>query len=361
MFLLPFLLSLQPSADTSFTIGTYTAPDGSRGIYQASLNPETGRISPPQLVAEADNPSFVTYHPRGRFLYSVRERGDGEISSYAIENDGKLRFLNKRSTEGADPCHLAVDPSGTHIYVANYSGGNVVEFKLESDGRIGERLSNFQATGTGPNRGRQEKPHLHAVGTDPEGRFVIACDLGTDSVYVFAGPKTAPQLSQPIAKGTVSPGGGPRHFVLSRDGRHLYANEEMQNRVAVFRRDPTKGTLERVQVVSSLPEGFKGYSSSAEILLHPTGKWLYVSNRGHNTVTVFAIETDGTLRQLQVANTVRTPRGMDIDPSGRWLVVASQEDHQVVSMRIDSETGMLGRTGNPVKVGTPVCIVFDRG
>lgn len=353
MFLLPFLMSAAFDSHADLYIGTYTSEAGSRGIYSARLNTATGEIGALKLSVEADNPSFVALHPNGRYLYAVHERGEGTASAYAIGPDGTLRHLNTQSTGGADPCHLVVDPQGKRLYVANYSGGSVARYDLNSDGHLSTRRAFFQAEGSGPNHGRQEKPHMHCVETDPTGKQIYACDLGTDKVWLFD------QELRTTYSGQVTPGGGPRHSALSKDGTRFYVNTEMGNAVTQFARDKATGHLGKTEELSTLPPDSGGNSSTAEILLHPSGKWLYVSNRGHDSVAVFST-AGGKLQRVQIAKTVATPRGMAIDPSGKWLVVGSQTNDVLVSMRIDPQTGQLGDPGHPVKLSRPVCVVFRR-
>jgi 6-phosphogluconolactonase len=338
--------------------GTYNS-ELSKGIYRTALNLENGNLSEPELVAEAKNPSFLAISPDGRYLYACLEDDGGAVGAWRIGDDEQLTPLNRHSSGGTGACHVWVDSKGRNLLVANYSSGSVACFPIRDDGSLGERSALVQHTGSGPDTGRQEAPHAHAVYTDPADKFVYACDLGTDEVliYHFDAAKGALTPHDPVA-GTVPPGGGPRHFAMHPDG-FAYTNNEMTLTVTAFKRDSETGALTEIQTISTVPEGtpLQGNSTS-EMFIHPNGKWLYVSNRGVDTITVFNIAGDGTLTTVERVATPNEPRGFAISPDGRWLVVGGQNDDSVTAFEIDADTGKLRGTGQTVQVGKPVCVLF---
>lgn len=347
-------LATEPSLD--LYIGTYTSPNGSRGIYHAQLELATGKLSEPALAVETANPSYLAVHPNGQLVYAVHEDDAGEVSGYRIEADGTLRLLNTKPSGGAATCYLAVTPDGKDLLTASYMGG-FARLPIGADGALGTPQE-FRNAGSGPNKGRQEGPHPHMIATDPLGRFGYACDLGTDEVLRFdVGPHG--RLER-LGSTKITAGGGPRHFVFTHDGRFVFVNEEMGNAVGAYRVEHSDGTLFHLETVSSLPNGAdeKGVST-AEIAVHPSGRWLYVSNRGHDSLAVYGIEPDGRLIRLEVVSAgVREPRGFAVDPTGRWLVAAGQKSHDLVSLPIDQTTGRLGAPESKVAVPTPVCVAF---
>jgi len=363
--LLPLFLTLGTGApaaeEIDFYIGTYTSPGGSEGIYQARLNTRTGEISKPALVVQAPNPSFLAIHPNGRFVYAVHELEKGEVGAYEIQPDKTLKLINTQLTVGSYPCHVSVDHGGKNVLTANYGSGSLSCLPIKADGSLAEPSTFFQNTGAGPDSSRQEGPHMHVVHPDANDRFVYACDLGTDEVLVYrfdpaAGALT---LSDPRA-GKTPPGGGPRHLVFSPDGKFVYVNNEMTSAVTVFERDTATGALNAVQTLGTLPAGDATRNTTAEIALHPSGKWLYVSNRGHDSIAVYEVGSNGRLSLLEITKTgVAEPRGFDIDPSGHWLVVGGQNSNDIVALPIDA-TGRLYPNVSHVHLSKPVCIVFAR-
>jgi 6-phosphogluconolactonase len=350
-------------------LGTYTrAP--SKGIYAYRLR-ATGELVPigaAGLVAETENPSFLAVHPNKRFLYAVNEvsryegKASGSVSAFAIDRTtGTLTLLNRVSSRGDSPCHLSIDASGKWLFVANYGGGSVAAFPLGEDGRLGEASAFFQHAGSSVNKARQSGPHAHAVVPSPDNRFVLAADLGLDRVFTYRLEAAAGGLAAgdpPFA--TTAPGSGPRHLAFRPDGKFVYVLSEMLSNVMAFRYDAARSTLTELQTLSTLPDGFSGENSGAEIAAHPGSKFLYTSNRGHDSIAVFRIDAaKGTLTALdRVPTQGKTPRGFAIDPSGRFLVAGNQNSGTVVVFRIDQQTGGLTPAGTPVQVPFPVNAVF---
>lgn len=344
-----------------FYIGTYTNAE-IKGVYTCVIDLDTGRLGPVQLAAETSNPSWVAVSPSGRFVYAANENAQGAVSAFRVEPDGLLTFLNKEDAGGDGTCFVSVDPSESCLLAANYGSGTISSFPILSGGALGAGTSLFQFTGSGPNRARQSESHAHSIYAQPGDRRIYACDLGADTVWSFAfDPARALFDSASRRAASAQPGSGPRHIAFRPDGRFVYVNGEMGLDVSVFARDRATGDLTLVQTVPTLeassPNASK--SSTAEIAVHPSGKWLYVSNRGDDTIAAYAIGIDGRLTWRGNASaTVKTPRGFAIDPSGRWLLAAGQSDNRIAVLAIDPATGALSPTGQAVQVGKPVCIAF---
>jgi 6-phosphogluconolactonase len=349
--------------------GTYTkAP--SKGIYRALLDPATGKLSPAELAAECRNPSFLAVHPNGRVLYAIDESSDPAkhpgkgVAAYAIDaTSGRLSLLNEQSNGGPGPCHLAVDRDGRALVIANYSGGSVAAIALQTDGRLGAPGSVIQHAGSSVNPARQKGPHAHVVTVAPGNRHVLCADLGLDQVLVYQFDATRATLrANDPAFVRLPAGAGPRHLAFHPGGRYLYAINELLCTMAVFDFDAARGGLKEVQLISTLPPGetVKPGFSTAEVAVHPSGKFLYGSNRGHNTIVVYAIDaTNG--RITHVANTPtggKTPRHFALDPAGAWLLAENQDSDTVVVFRIDPNSGRLTPTGQSLAVPSPVCAVF---
>jgi len=358
-----------PQGTYLFYVGTYTEEGSkSKGIYAYRYDAKTAQITPLGLAAETTNPSWVTLHPNGRFLYAVNEVGNykgpnsGGISSFSVDRaTGKLTFLNELPTRGADPCYVTVDRTGKYVLVANYAGGSVSVFPILKDGSLGEASAFVQHTGHGPNPQRQEGPHAHSIDLSPDNRFAMVDDLGLDEllVYKFDSAKgTITPNAPPFAK--VDPGAGPRHFALDPTGKFAYVIDEMHSTVSVFSNDANAGAFHPLQTISALPKGFTGENDDAEIHVHPSGKFLYASNRGHDSITVFAIDASkGTLTPVEYTPTQgKIPRSFEIDPTGELLFAANQKSDNIVIFRIDAKTGRLTPTGQVLEVASPVCVKF---
>lgn len=348
-------------------LGTYTAKK-SKGIYAYRFDAATGRSTWLGLMAETTNPSFLAVDPNRRFLYAVNEVTNyeggksGGVSAFAIDRKtGKLSFLNEVPSRGADPCTVALDKTGKNVLVANYTGGSVAAFPVLADGRLGEASAFVQHTGSSVDRERQEGPHAHMIGLSPDNRFALAADLGLDEllVYRFDPAKGSLELNDPpFAK--VHPGAGPRHFVFHPNGRFVYVISEMKSLVTAFSYDAAGGVLHELQTISALPKGFAGVSDCAEIDVHPSGRFLYGSNRGHDSIAVFAIDgAKGTLAPVEHVSTEgKTPRHFAIDPTGAYLFAANQDSDNIVVFHIDPATGRLTPTGQALDAPSPVCVTF---
>jgi 6-phosphogluconolactonase len=349
-------------------VGTFTN-HGSKGIYRMRFDPATGALSEPELAAEAVSPAFLALSPNGRFLYSVNEidaidgKPEGGVSSFALDSaSGGLTFLNRQRSAGAGPTHLSVDREGRNVLVANYTSGSVAVLPIGADGKLGEPSSVDQHRGHGADPSRQAGPHAHFISPDPQGRFVLSCDLGLDKVFVYRfDPAKGTLAANDPPAAAMAPASGPRHLAFNPDGTRLYVTNEMSCTVTGFNYDAERGTLNEFQTISTLPEGFHGEKSTAEITVHPSGKFLYVSNRGDaNSIAAFRIDpSTGKLTPIGHTSTKgRAPRYFGLDPSGNWLLAANQDTDNVVVFRVNPATGTLHDTAVNVKVPTPVCLTF---
>ena len=352
-------------------VGTYTGAK-SQGIYLSTLDLTTGALSAPILAVETTSPSFLALHPNRRFLYAVNEvsrfedKPGGSVSAFGIEADtGKLRLLNRKSALGGGPCHLIVDQTGRNVLVANYGGGSVAVIGLQPDGALGTAGSFLQHQGSSVNPRRQEGPHAHGIYLDAANRFVFVPDLGLDRVMIYRFDADQSSLTpiDPPAFAAVKPGAGPRHFAFHPNRRFAYVISELDSTVTTFGYDAASGRLTAVQTVPTLPTAFEGQSTTAEIAVHPNGRFLYGSNRGHDSIAVFAIdEATGRLTFVQHQPTLgKTPRNFAIDPTGTFLLAANQGSDNVVVLRIDPQNGRLSPAGKSLEVGTPVCVTFVVG
>jgi 6-phosphogluconolactonase len=351
--------------------GTYTGAK-SKGVYVSRLDVASGALSRPELAAETTSPSFLAVHPNGKFLYSVNEIGDfggkpsGSVSAFAIDRrTGMLTVLNQQPSAGGGPAHLVVDKKGRNVLVANYGGGSVAVLPIDRAGALKPASAFIQHTGSSVNPQRQKEPHAHSINLDPANRFAYVADLGLDKVLVYrfdAGAGSLVANDPPFV--STEPGAGPRHFAIHPKGRFAYVINELKCTVTAFSRDQSRGRLTPVQTVSTLPAGVSVLPtySTADVQVHPSGKFLYGSNRGHDSIVVFAIdEKSGRLTYVENQPTQgSTPRGFGIDPSGTYLLAANQRSDSVVVFRIDRRTGRLTPTGHTIEVGSPVCVKFVR-
>jgi 6-phosphogluconolactonase len=363
---LPIPLDKEPVMDKLWVyVGTYTGGP-SKGIYRFEMDPATGKLTAGALAGEAANPSFLAIHPSRRFLYAVSEvetlggKKTGGVSAFAINpKTGDLTLLNQQPSKGGGPCHLVVDHEGKHVLVANYGGGSASALPIQADGRLDEASGFVQHRGTSVNPQRQEGPHAHSINLDAANRFAFVADLGLDKVLIYhydSGKGELTPNDPPAA--AVDPGAGPRHFAFHPTGRFAYVINELQSTVTAFRYDSDQGSLKPLQTISTLPKGFKGNSWTAEVQVHPSGKFLYGSNRGHDSVAVFSVDTQtGELTLVgHQGSQIKTPRNFGIDPTGTFLLVANQDGNSIVVFRIDPKTGELNPTETRVEVPKPVCV-----
>jgi 6-phosphogluconolactonase len=353
-------------ADYFVYFGTYTGAK-SKGIYVSRMNDE-GKLSAPELAAETANPTYLALHPNDKFLYAVGEvskfggKKAGAVSAFAIDaKTGKLTALNQQSSGGDGPCHLALDEKGRCVVVANYGGGSVEALPVKKDGSLGEPGTFIQHEGTSVNKSRQQAPHGHCILVDPSQKFALACDLGLDKVLIYKLDAARAKLTaNDPAFGTVAPGSGPRHLAFHPNGKFAYVINEMSCTMTAFRWDGKRGELKEIQTISTLPgEVQRGYST-AEVYVHPNGKFVYGSNRGHDTIVVFACdEKSGKLSLVEHQPTQgKTPRHFGIDPKGKFLLAENQDSSTVIVFRIDENSGKLRPTGDKIEVGAPVSAVF---
>jgi 6-phosphogluconolactonase len=350
------------AAPEPFYLGTYTDTSGSKGIYAGTLDSATGKLGPFVLAAAASDPAFLALSPDGRALYSSEETpGPGSVEAWKRDADGKLTPLNRLPASGSGTCFVSVDPSGRDVLISNYASGSDACFQVRPDRSLGARTGFVQLHGSGPNQTRQESSHAHSLYVGPNPAFAYGCDLGTDCVWIFrfdAAAGTLQLSSPPSVK--VAPGAGARHLSFSHDGRFVYVADELGHTVTVFRLNRTSGALNWTQTISTLPPGSTDKAAPAEIVFHPNGKWLYVSNRLDNTIAFFVVRPSGLLRLVQdVPDGVKTPRSIAIDPSGRWIVSAGEDDNRMAVLKIDPATGRVGAPGQTVQMPAPVCVLFE--
>jgi 6-phosphogluconolactonase len=351
-------------------VGTFTAKYSSKGIYAFRFDAATGQLSPTGLAAESADPSFLAVDPSDKYLYAVNEIDNfnggnyGAVSAFAIDRkSGALKLLNQVSTHGARPCHISLDTTGRFVLVANYEGGSVGTFPVQYDGSLGLIAGFVQHSGSSIDKDRQESPHAHWIGPSPDNRLVMVADLGLDDVLVYRLDPNKGSLTPddpPYAQ--VKPGSGPRHFAFHPNGKFAYVLNEMASNVTAFTYQAQKGSLSPIQTIPTLPKDYTGAKQAAELVVHPSGKFLYASNRAHDSIAVFAIHpAKGTLTLTgNVSTKGRTPRSFALDPTGKFLLAANQDSGNIVIFRIDAVTGELTPTGQVVETPAPVCIVFVR-
>jgi 6-phosphogluconolactonase len=365
------LAAILPAAKTPreylIYFGTYTG-NGSKGIYVCRFRPATGKATPVELAAETVNPSFLAVDPAQRYLFAANEIGDyqtaksGSVSAFVMDrHSGKLNPVNSVASRGADPCHLTVDKSGKHVLVANYNGGSVTVLPVKPDGALGESSDFVQHQGSSVDPQRQKEPHAHDVVLTPDNRFAVVADLGLDKLLVYRYDLAKGTLSpNDPPSGHVQPGSGPRHFAFHPNGRWAYVINEMGNTVTAFDWDADKGSLHEVQTISTLPRDFKGKNSTAELAVDAKGRYLYGSNRGHDSIAVYAIDpARGLLTLIEDVPTLgKEPRNFALDPTGAYLFAANQNSNTVVVFRVNPRTGRLIPTGEKIQVLSPVCVTF---
>ena len=339
---------------------------GAEDIYVSEFDPATGELTDPKSVAKVTRPNFLAIHPDGEHLYAAcrlpEEDGQrGSVVAYKVNKaTGALEKLNELDSQGAASCHLNVDATGKMVAVANYQSGSVTAMTINADKSLGQVSGLIQHQGSSVNPDRQKGPHAHSVNFSPDNRFVIAADLGLDKVLVYKvdpsiggiAPNDPPSVS-------VAPGGGPRHFTFHPNGKNAYVINEMGSTVTAFNYDAAAGAFEEIQMISTLPEGYGQPTTTAEVLVHQSGKFLYGSNRGHDSIAVFYISDDGKLTSVeQTSSGGETPRNFRIGPQGKYLLAANQQTNNVVLFSIDQESGKLTATGRELSIPNPMCVRF---
>ena len=369
LILFLMMTAILPGADDYLVFfGTYTAKV-SKGIHAYRFDPQTGKLTAIGTVAEAPNPSFLAVSPDRKFLYAVNWRGSdtvpgNTVSAYALDTaSGKLTFLNKSPSKGAAPTHLALDETGKMLITVNYDSGGVTSYQVGKDGRLSDPVSFDQHQGSSVVKQRQEGPHAHAVVFSADNRFALVADLGLDEIFSYRVNPAKGSFeanTPPFTKTT--PGAGPRHLAFHPNRKYLYANNEINSTVTAYAYNEQAGTLKEIQTLTTLPPDFKESNSTAEIQIDRAGKFLYVSNRGHDSIAVFAINgTDGRLTPVEHVSTQgKTPRNFSLDPTGGYLFAANENSDTVVVFRVEGGTGRLTPTGQTLGVPSPSCVLFVR-
>lgn len=342
-------------------VGTYTGVGQGEGIYVFRFDPENGVLTHAETVAGAPNPSFLAIDPTNRFVFAANEDDPGIVSAFHRDlNDGGLDELNRETSHGAGPCYISIDKPGRYAMVANYGDGTLATYPIGEDGHLQPASDVLTFTGAGHDPDRQDGPHAHMVAPAPDGRHVLATDLGLDTISVYDLDTDSGRLVPGSADGAVAqaePGTGPRHLAFSPDGSMVYVINELSNTITSYAF--ADGGLTARQTVSTLPEGFAGENTTAQIAISPDGLHVYGSNRGHDSLAIFAVGEDGALAPVGHQFTGgRSPRNFALDPTGAWLLAANQVSGTIVVFRRDPQTGLLTQTGDPVEIPSPVAILF---
>jgi 6-phosphogluconolactonase len=348
-------------------VGTYTADRRSEGIYRLLVDSASGALRLDGVAAKAANPSYLALHPNGRVLYAVNElsefRGEesGAVSAFGVERStGKLTLLNRQSSYGKAPCYVSVDRAGRFVFVANYGGGSITSIPVRRDGGLQTARSVVRHAGTGADPVRQTAPHAHCIVPDPTNKYVLAVDLGIDAILTYRVDERTGGITVVTPGAATKPGAGPRHLTFHPNGRFAYVVNELDSTLSAFTFDSARGALDEVQVTPASPGGTVADNHPADVHVAGSGRFLYASNRGDDTIAVFAIDSaTGQLTPVhQVASGGKSPRNFSLDPSGRFLLAANQRSDVIASFRVDAESGRLTPTGSSVEVPAPVCIRF---
>ena len=350
------LFSLQTLAAQTYDVyfGTYTKNSSSDGIYHAKFDIKTGKLSAPELAAKVSNPSFITIHPNGKYLYSVTEESPGKVSAFTInQKNRKLELLNQSPSGGDVSCHVSVAKNGKTLLVASYGSGSLASIPINTDGSLKAPASIIRHKGA--------KPRAHSINLSPDQRFVYVADLGIDKIMIYRlNPETSKLTENNPASFNIKLGAGPRHFTFHPNGKFAYIINELDNTLIALMHDPKTGGLSKIQTISTLPEDFRGKSYTAEVRIHPNGKFIYGSNRGHDSIVSYKIDPVSgklTLAGFQ-KNGIKWPRHFNIDPSGHFCLVGNQDSDNVVVFAIDQKNGLLKAPHQTVSIGKPVCVKF---
>lgn len=358
----------QQQTDLTVLVGTYTtfgAPKG-EGIYVYRINAATGALSLLHVAKDVPNPSYLAVDPSRRRLLCVNEVGKlddvpgGGFSAFSLDpQTAALSFLNRQPSLGAAPCYVTIERTGRFALVANYGQGNVAMFPIQADGRVGPASDSVQHEGSSADAGRQKGPHAHCIVIDPGNRYALAADLGIDAIVVYRMDLEKGKLVR-HREVKVKPGAGPRHLAFHPNDRWLYLINELNSTITAFTWNADDGSLAELQTISTLPDGFGGQSFCADVHVHPSGRFVYGSNRGHDSLAMFSVdEKTGKLASLGHQPTGgKTPRNFALDPTGTWLLAANQDSGNIVTFRIDGRTGNLQQTEQVTSVGMPVCVKF---
>ncbi len=355
-----------PKALLTF-VGTYTGEGKGKGIYSFKLSLADGKLAPLAVTEGISNPSFLAIHPNGEYLYAVSEVAEtdgkpgGSVWAYKIDRkSGKLKEINHQSSAGAGPCYVSIDKKGSCALVANYDSGSVASLAINSDGSLAAPVTVIQHEGSSVDPARQKGPHAHSINVTPDNNYVLAADLGLDKVLIYKlDSQKAQLLKNEPAFCTTPAGGGPRHLAFSPNAKHAYVSNEMTSAVSVYAYDSHRGALEEIQTINTLPSEVKD-NSAAEIQIHPSGKFAYCSNRGHDSLAIFSIdENTGKLKAIGHQNTLgQKPRNFTIDPTGLYITVCNQDSNNIIVFKINLQTGLLTQVGKPINVPSPVCVKF---
>ena len=350
----------------SLFVGTYTRL-GARGIYSCQMDADTGEVGELAVTGGIENPSFLALDPAGEHLYAVCETTDdsneGAVSAYSINEDRSLTFLNRESTGAPGPCHLAVDLTDSYVIAANYAGGSVCMLPIERNGALQRKCDFVQHEGSSINAERQQEAHAHSVTIDRSNSHAYVCDLGMDKIVVYRIDLQDGRLVEDTDLTVTSkPGHGPRHFDFHPGGKYCYAINELGSTVAVYDFDPGSGRITEKQVISTLPAGWAGTSHTADIHVSPDGRFVYGSNRGHDSIAIFSVDPDtGQLDPAGYEPTLgQTPRNFALSSDGRFLLAENQDSASIVTFSIDVDSGLLEYTGSQIEILAPVCIKFRR-
>jgi len=339
-----------------------------QGIALSSFDTISGKLSAPRLIKEAQAPGFFVVHPDGKHIYTtvsldtMPKQSGGALSAYGVDpRTGDLTFLNSLPSRGKEPCHISLDGDGTHVLAANYTSANAIVCSILPDGSLGKETGFAQSSGHSINKERQNEAHAHSIRVDPSNKYALVCDLGADKILIYKYDKNKGTLkaNQPaFAKST--PGAGPRHSIFHPNGKYFYVANELLNTISVYTWNAKKGELAEIQQISTLPADFKEFSKLAEIAVYPNGKYLYCTNRGHNTIAVFNIDQKtGKISFLQhIATKGNMPRNFTFDPSNGWLILTNHASNNIVVYKIDKSTGMLTQNGEPMELEAPFCVRF---
>jgi len=348
-------------------VGSYSPADEA-GIKCYEFDPGSGTLTFLSGTSGIENPSFLAVHSNGIFIYAVSEtdnregNSSGGVASFRVVSDkGELEKINEVTSGGAAPCHISLDRSEQVLLAANYNGGNIVAFQIKKDGSLGEMSSFHQHTGSGTNPSRQKGPHAHSINTDPSNQYAMVADLGLDKLFVYKFDVSTGSLvlnDPPYAR--VQDGAGPRHLAFHPDGSIAYLINEMASTITVFNYDSGNGRLKEVQTISTLPADFKGRNSTAEVVVDPSGRYLYGSNRGHDSIAVFSIDQDGgKLEFLQHRSTGgNSPRNFCLSPDGKFLLAANQRSDNLLVFPLDEASGEILDPVEKISLKAPVCIRF---